>query len=316
MPSEEEKAVADTLVDALGKFVKVQAKVPVEPEQKKVTPQQYFSLSLFCCNVIILYLTVNSLFTTFVKSPVWQLMGQLFPVALGSGFIVARSKELQEWLLIQAKKNWFLAGMLLATIIFGAVGYTQISHFEVPVKTVAGVTQFCAEEVDGIDDVVSAVERSEPMPNERCAGGKSQARGERYLRHLKLGKSYMVTVKGRQATLDRYYLASKVVLRSAFGLESGALRLETVTLSVNSDSPNKTIRIQTESSMVLIYVPEGCSIEENSPTVITCPLPNGIFPLQLMPARYRFVVEDGNCKVVQKQPLELKVDDQIEVKCR
>jgi hypothetical protein len=327
MAPEQKKSNSELLIESLGRFIQEQATLSIAPKPaEKVTSRQYLSLVLFCCNVIILYLTINTIFSTFTQSPVWQLFGQVAPVAVGSSFIVAKSEEMQKWLMKLASHLSFLASMIIATVFLGGIGMTQVRHFQVPVTMTTSATQFCAEEVEDLEDVVSAVGRKDPMPNKQCTGGRFQSKGERHLKHLRLGKGYMITVKGQQSTLDRYYLSGGEVLKRSVGLKQSALSLETVTLTVHinyneknkkqtTSSNEKNIRIQTTGSPDLIYVPEGCWLDEKAPTITTCTLKNGVFSMQLMPGSYFLLSDDQSCRTQEKQPLELKIDEQIEMEC-
>ena len=290
-----EKSTPDTLVEVLGKFIQEQANLPLEPElDDRITKKQYISLSLFCCNLIILYLT----FTAVVYHPVWHLVGKIVPLALGSGFIVAKSKQLQKWLLAQSQKNSFMFAMFLALFFLGTIGSSQLPIFKVPVKVDARVVEFCAEEVEGISEVESAVESSKPMSHSHCVW-KPQLSKDIFIKHLKIGKNYMITVHQEgQSKPFRYYLPFGTVLKKIFWSSNGLKLDSTVLIELPEGLYEKTIIIQRKDTDSLIYIPRGCGIDEEALSTTKCPHDTKQpFYFELMPDAYSFTVEGCNQRV-------------------
>jgi len=259
-PSSEssDKAVSDALLEALAAFVKRSKGIP-EPEPKeKISVMQYLGLSILICNTIVAYLTISSLLPNLIEAPVWRLVVQIASLTVGSSYLVSRSATLQKRLLAKAANRRFLGFMMVLFIFFGAVGFTQLPEFAVPVTNDREMTSFCAEIVDDFNEVKEAAAPDSSLPQRQsCAGGNFQLRGDRSIRSLKLFKSYMITAVYASRN-ERYYLGRGVVFKVAFGLASEALHLGTVTPEIHVPSPaGRTIKIAITREIPgqLVYVP-------------------------------------------------------------
>jgi len=293
------------LLEALAKFVK-EAAHPA-PEEESLRAWQYAGLTLFVSAVSLFYIVANAFVPALVKAEVWHLVTQFVTLAVGGGFLAVRSKALQKWLLQHAGTARFISVNMLLILVLGAAASTRLPEFEVPVQVDSSIDSYCIQPVKHVDDVMIAAKTVPATADllHGCDAGIAEPGGVSYLRGLKLGQDYMVTVRFHGNGVERYYLGKGSVWSAFFGgkVEPLQFALAIVKFKLNSAKPGKaSIKIDSHVPSTLVYVsastPE-CLLDVKNPGSTTCALlPEKNTILELMPGDYSLTAT--GCKVQPK----------------
>jgi hypothetical protein len=300
---------SSALLQALEQFVVDTARTRGAPEAKKLSGKQYVALTLFCANVIIGYLFITALLPSIEKQPVWTAIVKIVPLIVGSTFLMSWAKEFQTKILEWSSETSFLVAMVCTFVVIGALGLTQLPRYSIPVKADKDVASFCAEQVDDIDEAALA---------SRHACAKPQSAGSLYLRSLRLGQDYMITVLYRSGSADRidhYFVGKWAILAQTLRFRKSPLPLGSfgmLTLQqTNKDA--SVLHIRPVGSTGLIYIPpDHCDVDMEE---LRCRTSNtGDVNLALMPGDYQ--LQSNDCTVSPPQITLTDVHTVRGVDCR
>jgi hypothetical protein len=321
-PAESEKTTAD-LVETLAKFIKIKAgNVPEPKPDSGIHLKQGLTLFFLVLNVTLLYVLVNAWLPKVVNTPVWHLLGQVIPIALGSAYLLRGSKQLQSYLLDKAAHTGFLVLMLLGFIVIGTIAsLTQVPHFSLGIEgdssPGAEVISFCVQPVDNLRDAKllavvtetpssagagSAADKSSTQTMQSCPGGDLYLGSDSGIHSLRLAQDYRITVKYVRFGNQSFYLGAGAIWNRYFGREAEKLNFSLGKLIIPpaSSGKSKKLTIIRQGAISLVHLPaydvKNCYSDDKDTTVTTCYLyaADKTF-MHLVPATYSFKLD--NCQI-------------------
>jgi hypothetical protein len=317
--SETSDKVADDLVQSLTTFVQVKSRAPEKPEPS-LRAKQILSLGLLVLTVSLGYILMNAWVPFLFDLPLWRLLGQFLPIAVGAGYIASGSKKLQKYLAHKAESTVFLILMAVAfALVSISAGFTQIPYFSIPVDRSSILKSFCVQPVDDLDAVRSAA-ASLSKADKNCAGGQLHFKNNSFMHSLKLLQSYMITLEVDNMGPQSFYLDWKAVWARFWGGKSANLSFQLGSLKALAVGQKRTISIIRKDPSELIIVPsdevKNCFLDEDI-QVTKCDL-NKDTIVHLIPGNYEFKL-DG-CKVTPSSLLLTPTQDntaqEIKIDCK
>jgi hypothetical protein len=301
-PAESEK-VTTVMVEALSKFIKIKAaNLPETKPDSSFHFKQTLALFFLVANVTLSYLLVNAWLPKLVNAPIWHLLGQIAPIAVGSAYLLRGSGQLQSYLANKAAHTGFL---ILMAVIFCSVStiawFTQVPNLKIPIDHNSQIESVCVQPVRdlreakllaGLPEAKNNASGSPPadLGIRSCPDGELYFGSDADIGSFTLAQDYIITVKfdsGRQS----FYLSRSAIWKRFLG--SGTplnFQLGTVNIPAASSEASQLLIIKKDPA-ALVYLPvyknTKCFIHDTDPRMITCDLVKDVTgQLHLLPGLY------------------------------